>query len=321
VASRGAASWVPTTGEPKGSAEASEPEASQLVAGWATDAVRYPDPLQRANAVVILAVRRDRVDQLNAAARARARANGWLGTDTTYRAPGGGSVVYAPGDPILLKKNDYRRPAGEPALRNNTLWVVNTIDPNTKAMTIGRRDGSTVEHAILEPAYVAAHTLHGYATTTHAAQGRTCDYTHVVPDGADPNALLVQASRHRSGITWHLDGGGLTDSRDQWQQLARLPADARARWATDRLAHDIGAFDDDRQHQRPDSVTAHDALRRATPRPVGAPVTPTLPGAGQLSAEERARAERALAMRRRWLSRRRDAGPVSETPRPPIRGL
>jgi conjugative relaxase-like TrwC/TraI family protein len=276
---------------------------NQLVAGWATDAACYPDPLDRANAVAILAVRRDRVAQLNTAARAHARANGWLGPDTGYRTPGRGTVTYAVGDPILLKKNDYHRPAGQPALRNNTLWVVQRIDPNTKAMTITRRNGRTVEHATLEPAYVAAHTRHGYATTTHAAQGRTTDHTHVVPDDADPNALLVQASRHRHGLTWYLDGGGLTESRHDWRQLAALSPTARVRWATDRLAHRVGAFDDEREQGRQETMTAHDALRRPSPGSPIAPVTPRLPAAGAMTPEQRTQVEKALAARRRWHNR------------------
>jgi conjugative relaxase-like TrwC/TraI family protein len=272
---------------------------TNTIAGWALDAARYPDPLQRVDAVAILAVRRDRVDQLNDAARAHARASGWLGTDTAYRTPGGRSVVYAPGDPILLKRNDYQRPAGEPALRNNTMWVVRAIDPNTRQMTIARAHRGNIEHATLEAGYVAAHTRHGYATTTHAAQGRTTDYTHVVPDGADPHTLLVQASRHRHAVSWYIDGGGLTDSHDQWHQLAEQPAHTRARWAADRLANGVGAFDDEYQQQRPDTATAHDGLRRATPQPHAAPLTPSVPRTGRLSTQQRAQAERALAARRR----------------------
>jgi hypothetical protein len=249
--------------------------------------------------VAILAVRRDRVDQLNDAARAHARISGWLGTDTAYRTPGGRSVLYAPGDAILLKRNDYRRPAGGPALRNNTLWAVRAIDPNTRQMTIARAHRGNVEHATLEAGYVASHTRHGYATTTHAAQGRTTDYTHVVPDGADPNTLLVQASRHRRAVSWYIDGGGLTDSRDQWHQLAEQPAHIRARWAADRLANGIGAFGDEYQQQRPDTATAHDVLRRATPQPDTAPLTPTVPRTGRLTAQQRAEAEKTLAARRR----------------------
>jgi len=44
-------------------------------------------------------------------------------------------------------------------------------------------DGTRVDHAILDAGYVAGNTAHGYATTTHAAQGRTVDHAHVVPDG------------------------------------------------------------------------------------------------------------------------------------------
>jgi ATP-dependent exoDNAse (exonuclease V) alpha subunit len=72
-----------------------------------------------------------------------------------------------------------------------------------------------------------AHIDHGYAATTHKAQGMTVDCAHVLATpGMDSHAAYVAMSRHRDGLA-------LCYGRDDFADQSKLG----------RIARHEGAFD------------------------------------------------------------------------------
>jgi conjugative relaxase-like TrwC/TraI family protein len=109
------------------------------------------------------------------------------------------------GDLIVARKNDRTIIAGTPGRRlanRDVLRVDGVTGPSVTVRRLARRDtdGRAVwtEPFELPKSYLFSHCDLAYATTPHAAQGRTVDTAHVLVDGlGDRQALYVAMSRGR----------------------------------------------------------------------------------------------------------------------------
>ncbi|MQM39307.1 ATP-dependent RecD-like DNA helicase [wastewater metagenome] len=139
------------------------------------------------------------VAALNAAARERAAADGRLvghETEIQTRDRNGratGRIAVAAGDRLLAKVNDR-----ETGLKNGDLMSVERLRHTAGGAQIVARVDRTGEAITIDPARYAQ-LRHGYAVTTHAAQGATVDRAVVLAGGAmtSRESTYVQMSRHR----------------------------------------------------------------------------------------------------------------------------
>ena len=168
-----------------------------LVSAWAEAGLKDP-----AASRLMLAGARADVRALNAAARDHLQQTGPLGQgqriDTAH-----GPREFAVGDRVVCTRNST--PYG---VRNGQLGTVEGID--------ARRDGVLLRVRLDEGGRVATlptarypHLDHGYALTTHKAQGATVDRTFVLAGGnlANRELGLVQLSRHRQDAQVFVDRG------------------------------------------------------------------------------------------------------------------
>ena len=123
---------------------------------------------------VVLAQRRDDVEDLNTRARERVRAAGRLGA-LELRLPGG---EFAVGDHVLVKRNDLRL-----GVVNGDRGRVTAVDPEKRLLTLDLGG----ERVTLDRDYLDDRTVHGdptlqhgYAMTVHVAQGLTVDHAFVL---------------------------------------------------------------------------------------------------------------------------------------------
>ncbi len=123
---------------------------------------------------VVLAQRRDDVEDLNTRARERMRAAGRLGA-LELRLPGG---EFAVGDHVLVKRNDLRL-----GVVNGDRGRVTAVDPEKRLLTLDLGG----ERVTLDREYLDDRTVHGdptlqhgYAMTVHVAQGLTVDHAFVL---------------------------------------------------------------------------------------------------------------------------------------------
>jgi Ti-type conjugative transfer relaxase TraA len=119
---------------------------------------------------LMIALRRDDVDELNHRARAKMLAAGQL-TGPTLVTPDG--VELQAGDRIVCLRNDRR------------LGVVNGTRATITGIDVTRRSLEAVDdrgvQLLLPAGYLdARHVTHGYAITGHKAQGLTCDHTYTL---------------------------------------------------------------------------------------------------------------------------------------------
>ena len=137
---------------------------SALVADW----WRHQRDAQEKK-VVMIALRRVDVAELNERARAAMRAAGRLGPDEldTPRA------TLAAGDRVVAERNDRRL-----GLTNGTLATVERVDKDRRTVTLRTDDGRTIEPT---STYVTeGHLAPAYALTAHKAQGMTVDRAFVL---------------------------------------------------------------------------------------------------------------------------------------------
>jgi Ti-type conjugative transfer relaxase TraA len=129
----------------------------QLISHWSTQ-------LRFKRDVVILALRRDDVADLNRLAR-REMLNGQrLGQEALIA----GDREFRTGDRVVCLRN--QRVDG---LLNGLRGVVTTIDPEARSLTVRLTDGTD---RVVPASYLDAdHLDHGYAMTIHKAQGLTAD--------------------------------------------------------------------------------------------------------------------------------------------------
>jgi conjugative relaxase-like TrwC/TraI family protein len=168
-----------------------------LTASWwqaSTDAGQQrPSP-----EVVMLAVRRTDVDELNLRARAYMRAAGLLtGPALTVSIGPYADRTFSAGDLVIARRNDYRQ-----GLINGQRGTVTAVDPDhgTLIVRIAGRDLS------LDAGYLRDGGLdHGYALTVHQAQGLTCQQAMLLgSDALYREAGYVGLSRGRERNDLHL---------------------------------------------------------------------------------------------------------------------
>ena len=117
--------------------------------------------------VVMLAVRRADVTDLNQTARDRLLAAGRLGRDAVTAGEGDRAREYRVGDKVLVTANDHRLD-----LLNGTRATVTAVDPRHQTLTL-KADN---ERQVTVPAgWAGQHLDHGYAMTCHKAQGVTVE--------------------------------------------------------------------------------------------------------------------------------------------------
>jgi conjugative relaxase-like TrwC/TraI family protein len=138
-----------------------------LAAAWwsaaTTDMAKAPS-----EQVVMLAVRRTDVDELNLRARAHMTSAGRLtGPGVTVAVSPYADRTFSAGDLVIARRNDYRH-----GLINGERGVVTDVDTAAGMLTVqlaGRR-------ATVPAEYLAGGGLdYGYALTVHQSQGMTCE--------------------------------------------------------------------------------------------------------------------------------------------------
>ena len=116
-----------------------------------------------------------------------------------------GKAEFAKGDLVLLTANDR-----ELGVANGDRGVVMAAGPNR--LSVRTRDGREVE--LMADRYGGVR--HGYAVTTHRAQGMTVDRVHVMAgQGMHASLAYVAMTRQREGATLHA-------SRDHFRDYATL---------------------------------------------------------------------------------------------------
>jgi conjugative relaxase-like TrwC/TraI family protein len=157
---------------------------AQLAAGYVAATQDIADPHARARAVLLMAPRVDDVDALNDLVRAHLQDAGQLAGAVAFRRSipaGGGTVEFAAGDLVRIRRNDYRsRRSSDPDVLNGYRGVALAVDPARGVQVQWQRPGdggrTVTESAWLAPAAIAGGDLsHGYALTVAAAQGQTCE--------------------------------------------------------------------------------------------------------------------------------------------------
>jgi len=148
--------------------------------------------------VVMLAVRRTDVDELNLRARGHMYAAGFLaGPSLTVPVGPYTDRTFTAGDLVIARRNDYRH-----GLINGQRGTVSAIDPDRSTLTV-RIAGRDLN---LEAGYLRDGGLdHGYALTVHQAQGLTCQQAMLLgSDALYREAGYVGLSRGRQRNDLHL---------------------------------------------------------------------------------------------------------------------
>ena len=196
---------------------------AELIDRWDKDRLDHPDQTR-----IILTHTNEARQALSAAARERLRDAGQLGEDATVQTAAG-ARVFAPGDRVMLLKNDRGL-----AVKNGMLGSIGAVTP--RRMTVNLDAGRSVVFDLKD----YAHLDHGYAATLHKSQGVTVDRTHVLATpGLDRHATYVALSRHRDRVDMHYgkedfeDGPGFARglSRERTKDMAldhRDPSDPDA---------------------------------------------------------------------------------------------
>jgi ATP-dependent exoDNAse (exonuclease V) alpha subunit len=157
--------------------------------------VGRPDP-----GVVMIAVRRIDVDELNLRAREYMRAVGHLaGEDMTVPISPYVERPFAVGDVIAARRNCWPK-----HLINGARGVVTAVQPAAGTLTV-QINGQSIDipRDYLEAGYLD----HGYALTVHQAQGMTASRSFVrVGDEMYREAGYVAMSRGRDGSTAYIAG-------------------------------------------------------------------------------------------------------------------
>jgi len=226
-------------------------------AGAAAEA--RPDALEQVRRVALLAGRREDAQVLNTLARSHARTAGQLtGPDATYRLMGGGVLRLAPGDPVLLRRNEGTGPA---AKRNGRHALVEAIDGD-RVLTVAWTDVAGVTQRVrLTPGDVVAgqvatgyleadHVQGGAAGTVHLAQGRTVDHAIAMIDPDAHASTYVAISRDRRSTTLVLSAEAVAATPEDLARLAALPAAERTAAVVTSYAtrlHEAGVVEADRR--------------------------------------------------------------------------
>ncbi len=183
---------------------------------WAADRAAGKDAL-------LLATTRKQVTLLNRRARADRLVTGSSDGREVQLADG---CALSAGDVIVTRRNDRR--LGITAtdwVKNGDRWTVHAVQPNGDVVATHHDTG---RHVTLPAGYVAEHVDLGYATTIHAAQGRTADTCHVVLTGAESREqLYVAMTRGRQANHVHVALPGAADDHAPVRPDTLLPPTAR----------------------------------------------------------------------------------------------
>jgi conjugative relaxase-like TrwC/TraI family protein len=195
-----------------------------LLADWWHAAQR--DPARS----VMLAHRRDDVDELNSAARHLLRGAGQLAPDELHAA----GRAFAVGDRVVCRHNDDAL-----GVHNGQRATVLRIDDATRGLLVvdGRGQQRTLPAAYLD----AGHVDHAYALTVHAAQGATVDRAFVL--AADHGALrewgYVACSRARIETRLYVADDDQSVAHDAPQRRGDAPAERLAAALTASIAEQL----------------------------------------------------------------------------------
>lgn len=191
--------------------------ASQMVADWAESPVHVSEKL-------MLAKTRVEVHLLNDLARAQMKAEGKLGNEVAIGCAAG-QRAFADGDRVLFTKND--RTLG---VKNGHLGTIEKVDfdpkGNVRLSIRMDHDGSRVE---ITPEAVQDkqkepynHLEHGYAVTTHKAQGVTVNKAFVLGLG-DREMGYVQMTRHRDEANIYISAKEIDKLEDEAASVEATP--------------------------------------------------------------------------------------------------
>jgi ATP-dependent exoDNAse (exonuclease V) alpha subunit len=174
-----------------------------LIAKWAETGARAPGETR-----LILAGERADVRALNIEARRHLQNEGVL--EKGQKIPTShGPREFALGDRLVCTRNSKLY-----GVKNGHLGTVEAIDGRAgKAVLQVRLDGDGRRVSL--PVKEYPHVDHGYAITTHKAQGATVDHSFILAGGqlADRELGLVQLSRHRKSAHLFADSSLYRDAR------------------------------------------------------------------------------------------------------------
>jgi len=162
------------------SAPSTEEAITAAVAGWAADVAAGSD-------TVLLAWRRQSVDDLNAEARAAWAGMGQL-SGPELETPGGRR--YRAGDRVVMLA-----PGPQGAWVTSERARITTVWTSTGHIDAVTADGRRIRLALEETG--ADRLAHSYAMTAHRTQGATVDTAHVLADGGGRELAYVAMSRAR----------------------------------------------------------------------------------------------------------------------------
>jgi Ti-type conjugative transfer relaxase TraA len=195
---------------------------ARMAQDWLTDRACAP-----ATSALLLTDTRQESRHLNDAVRDQLKAQGQLGASVVVTTTHG-VREFATGDRLLFTRN-----SGLYGVRNGTLGTVERLGLNSQGeptLHVRLDDGRLT--SIPSVHYNAIE--HGYALTTHKAQGVTVDRTYVLTGGplADRELTYVQLSRHRESARIYVD-------RPTVDALLRdtAPTAAMLRYAEDLATH------------------------------------------------------------------------------------
>jgi hypothetical protein len=243
---------------------------AEMAGAWIGATEQVSGPHQRIGAVLLMAARTADVDALNALVRAHQRQIGALGDDVTFDLAaklGGHRVVFAPGDLVRVRRNDYRhkRSGGqEPDVLNGYRGVAQGVDLKHGVLVEWTRpdpqdsDGRTLtERAWVSPVQIGAgHLSHGYALTVAAAQGLTCDQALLYGANADAHTLYPGLSRARTRTDLWIPA---TIETEQVRAALGRPGTPEQQ-----LARVVAALGNEVEDDRPDTLITPHLLRPAT---------------------------------------------------------
>ena len=192
----------------------------QLISHWSTQ-------LRFKRDVVILALRRDDVADLNRLARGKMLEGRRLGPEALYA----GDHEYRTGDRVVCLRN--QRSDG---LLNGLRGLVTAIHPEARSLTVRLNDGTD---RVVPAGYIdAGHLDHGYAMTIHKAQGVTADEALVLAtDDLYQEAGYTALSRGRLDTRVYIAADDFDD--DPSIDLSHAASDPRVRRLDSELARSL----------------------------------------------------------------------------------
>jgi len=197
-----------------------------------------------ATGALVVADTRERVTELNAAARDQRVAAGLVDDQRALVTDAGERVGV--GDRVATRRNDY-----DLGVANRDAWTVTAIDDDG-TLHLGGPNSSGAEARTVPLSYATEHVELAYATTAYGAQGETVKQAHLLlSENTGAASAYVALTRGREDNTAHLVADTIDEARRQWVEAfgrdradlgpthaARLAAEESAKYAN---AHPIPA--------------------------------------------------------------------------------